>query len=392
MENTPYKFQQVEAKIRELTRTMPLGARLPPERELAESFSCNFLTVRRALKSLVADGSVVRRIGSGTYVAREGAGAAAVPPADARKVGALVDRRSDAYAYRVLQALSEAALARGVNLRTGWVGEFDGSAVAEARRMAAEGCEALVLPWFPHGRAEAVRDFVARSPLPVCLPEPIPGLEKNCFVAAGRFGDRTLRATEALCGYFEALGCARIAFVGPNLVTDPILQKALSAYVCRRARREDEVLCGLVSAGATQMDRLAERWSRWRGDLAVLCYDDEHALRFMIAMHKRGLSAPGDFRVAGFNGTEASAFSDPPLTTVAQDFAGIGSWMLTNALALVAGGSEQSPGNDAARLLVRETCGGSGRLNDVVRSAAAGLELIDAAASAPTASLVASGW
>lgn len=384
VEPSPYKFQQIEVRIRELTRSLPLGARLPPERELAESFDCNFLTVRRALKALVDDGTVVRRIGSGTYVAKKADGAPALPATSARKVGALVDRRSDAYAYRVLQALSEAALSRGVNLRTGWVGEFDDSALLEARRMASEGCEALVLPWFPHERAEAVRTFVARSPLPVCLPEPISGLEKNCFVAPGRFGDRTLRATAALCDYFEALGCARIAFLGPNSATDSILQKALSAYVCHRAEREADVLCGLTPAGAGAMDRLAERWARHRGELAVVCYDDEHALRLMIAMHKRGLSAPGDFRVAGFNGTEASAFSDPPLTTISQDFANIGSWMLANALALVSGGSEQSPGNDAARLLVRETCGGAGRIDAALRAATPGLEIAEASSGVLT--------
>jgi len=40
------------------------------------------------------------------------------------------------------------------------------------------------------------------------------------------------------------------------------------------------------------MDQLAQRWKTFRGDLAIISYDDEHALRFMTAMHKIGLSAP----------------------------------------------------------------------------------------------------
>lgn len=375
MEAPFYKFQRIEVKIRELTQAMPLGARLPPERVLAESFDCSFLTVRRALKALVADGSVVRRIGSGTYVARAPVAAAAEPSREQRKLGALVYRQGDAYAFRVLQALSEEAVGRGVGLKTGWVSEFADEALSEAHRMAANGCEALILPWFPHTEIDAVRAFVAEGPLPVCVPEPIPGLERNCFVSPGKFGDRTLRATASLCAYFEALGCSRIAYLGPASVTDPILQKALSAYIANRSHGA-EALCGLVQPGAREMDRLAERWAAHRGTLAVVSYDDEHALRFMTAMHKRGLTAPDDFRIVGFNDTDASAFSDPPLSTVAQDFSGAGYWMIEHALALSGGECAQSPGTDPTRLIVRETCGGAARIDAAMRAAIPDLELV----------------
>lgn len=371
-------------KLRELMRSMPLGSRLPPERVLAESYGCSFLTVRRAMKALVDDGSVVRRTGSGTYVAREVGVSRVVSLADEpRRLGALVYRQSDAYAYRILQALSEAALRRGVGLRTGWVSGFSGEplqeTLSEARRLAEDGCEALVLPWFPHGEFEAVREFVLQGPLPVCLPEPIPGLERNSFVVPARFGDRTLRATASLCEYFEALGCSRIAYLGPSAVGDPILQKALSAYVAYRSRRGGEVLCGLVEAGGRAMDDLAERWERYRDDLAVVSYDDEHALRFLTAMHKRGLVAPRDYRVVGFNDMDASAFSDPPLSTVAQDFAGAADWMITHGLALARGECAQSPGTDPTRLIVRESCGGVGRLTPELRAAMADLEFVEPA-------------
>ncbi len=357
---------------------MPVGARLPPERVLAESFECSFLTVRRALQALVDDGSVVRRIGSGTYVAREAQPPPPEKPRDQRMLGALVYRQGDAYAYRVLQALSESAAARGVNLRTGWVREFADEALSEAHRMAAEGCEALVLPWFPRKEVEAVRAFVAHGPLPVCLPESLPGLERNCFVEPGKFGDGTLRATASLCGYFEALGCERVAYLGPATVTDSILQKALSAYVANRSQGNGEALCGLVQPGARAMDRLAERWAQHRGDLAVVCYDDEHALRFMTAMHKRGLNAPEDFRIVGFNDTDASAFSDPPLSTVAQDFASAGAWMIEHALALAVGECAQAPGTDPTRLIVRETCGGAGRIDAALRAAVPDIVFLEA--------------
>jgi Transcriptional regulators len=375
VEATPFKHQQVEAKIRQLAQTLPVGARLPAERSLAMSFDCNFLTVRRALKALVDDGTVVRRIGSGTFVARHAApvrsqGRDSSEP----RLGVLVYRNSDAYAYRVLQAVAHAGLDKGVDLRSSWVSNFGEEALTQAKRLANEGCVALVLPWFPYAEVDAVREFVQRSPLPACLPMAIPGLERHCFMEPARFGGATQRATDALCSYFQALGISNIAFLGPDSATDTILQKALSAYACRVSRDGMASICGLVQPGAQSMDLLADRWKNHIGDLAIISYDDEHALRFMTAMHKRGLSAPRDFRIVGFNNTEASAFSDPPLSTIAQNFDDISEWLINNALALARGQVSQSPGCPTSRLIVRGTCGGLSVLDDAFRARLPSLE------------------
>ena len=45
------------------------GFRLPAERDLVEKYHCARMTVRRALQDLEAEGLIVRRHGSGTYVA-----------------------------------------------------------------------------------------------------------------------------------------------------------------------------------------------------------------------------------------------------------------------------------------------------------------------------------
>jgi len=49
--------------------TRPAGTRLPSEHELAERFQVHRNTVRQAVAALVADGLVVARRGSGTFVA-----------------------------------------------------------------------------------------------------------------------------------------------------------------------------------------------------------------------------------------------------------------------------------------------------------------------------------
>jgi DNA-binding LacI/PurR family transcriptional regulator len=359
------KHQRVEAEIRQLTQTLPVGAKLPAERDMAIAYKCNFLTVRKALKQLVNDGTIVRRVGSGTFIARQGA-AEPAPEAAGAQLGIMVHQQSNAYAYRVLQAIAHAGLEQNLVLRSGWVPDFNGGALAQARQFKADGCVALTLPWFPHDRADEVREFVNRCPLPVSLAMPIPGLEKNCFIEPSAFGLNI--GTDDICRYYTAIGQERIAFIGPDARTDVFLQKVLTAYICFMSQNNLPSPCGLVGPGAQSMDQLAERWRPYCGSLAIISYDDEHALRFVTAMHKIGLSAPEDFRIIGFNDTEASRYSDPPLTTVRQSFDYIGRWLLKSALALGDGKICQAARSPRLEILVRSTCGGQEFINDDFKS------------------------
>ncbi|HEY8966571.1 MAG TPA: substrate-binding domain-containing protein [Candidatus Methylacidiphilales bacterium] len=375
MKITQLKYKEVEIEIRQLAQTLPVGSKLPSERDLAISYDCNFLTVRRALKQLVDDGTVVRRIGSGTFVSRH-QGMAEPSRRKEGTIGALLFQRGNAYSYRVLQSIAHAGLEQGVELRSSWVRNFAEDGLNQAQQLKKEGCVALTLPWFPHEIVEEVRTFVQRSPLPVSIAMAIPGLEKNCFEQESIFGSHAIVSTEALCGYYQHLGHRRIAFLGPDLVGDVILQKKLSSYACYTSRHDLQNLCGLVMKGTAAMDNLVERWKRYRGDLAIVSYDDEHALRFMTAMHKTGLAAPDDFAMIGFNDTEASLYSDPPLTTIRQNFDYIGSWLLKSAIALSQGGVSQSSEVSRPQLLIRSTCGGRGKVDAAFRAKIPTLDLI----------------
>lgn len=48
-----------------------VGDRLPSERELADQYDVSRMTLRQAVQTLVDEGILERRVGSGTYVARE---------------------------------------------------------------------------------------------------------------------------------------------------------------------------------------------------------------------------------------------------------------------------------------------------------------------------------
>lgn len=376
VESARFKHQRVEAEIRHLAEAMPVGARLPAERKMAEMYGCNFLTVRRALKQLVEDGVVVRKIGSGTFVARHGAGARATGRAKGGRVGVLVWQGGDAYSSRVMQGIAHEAAGQGVELRSGWVRDYAGDGLAQVKILEQDGCEAIILPWFPHDRSEEVRAFVRACGLPVSLPIVIPGLEGNSFEQQEVFGNSLQVASEQLCAFFYALGHRRIALLGPDLPGDVVLHRLLSAYTCYTSRVNLPNFCGLVRPGPQSMAQLAERWSAFRGDFAVISYDDDHALRFMAAMHTLGLRAPEDFQIIGYGDTEGGVLSDPPLSTVRQDFNYIGRWLIKSALALARGDREQSGSLPRAELLVRATCGGAARIDAALRRQSGNLDIV----------------
>ncbi len=65
-------YRQIEACLRErfLTRPEP-GMRLPPENELASDMGVSIPTLRKAVETLVKEGQLIRRQGSGTFVLAE---------------------------------------------------------------------------------------------------------------------------------------------------------------------------------------------------------------------------------------------------------------------------------------------------------------------------------
>lgn len=63
------KYYGLKRHLTELTRTLPPGSPVPPERTLATEFETSRTTVRQALQELVVEGRLERHQGRGTFVA-----------------------------------------------------------------------------------------------------------------------------------------------------------------------------------------------------------------------------------------------------------------------------------------------------------------------------------
>jgi DNA-binding LacI/PurR family transcriptional regulator len=84
---------------------------------------------------------------------------------------------------------------------------------------------------------------------------------------------------------------------------------------------------------------------------AVAAVDDDVALRLLAAMRERGLSAPGDLAVIGFDDNGYGALVAPALTTVHVDGEAHGRMAARTILGLDLTGLSAAPG----QVVVRES-------------------------------------
>ena len=76
---------------------------------------------------------------------------------------------------------------------------------------------------------------------------------------------------------------------------------------------------------------------------AIFCENDEMAIGAIQAVKQQGLKLPQDISVAGFDDISFAAFSDPPLTTIAQPAEEFGSTAVSLLIDLLDGRLGKAP-------------------------------------------------
>ena len=99
------------------------------------------------------------------------------------------------------------------------------------------------------------------------------------------------------------------------------------------------------------------RLARDESVTAVLAGNDELAIGLMKAFVDAGRSVPGDVSVVGFDDEPFAAMWTPGLTTVAQDFGGLGRRAFDLLESLIRTGSSPRASIDTPQLVLRESAG-----------------------------------
>ncbi|GAA1987423.1 GntR family transcriptional regulator [Catenulispora subtropica] len=330
------------------------GRRLPTEAQLAASFAVSISTVRRAVDELVAEGLVLRRQGSGTFVRDQ-------RPEKVRPtlIGVVVPH-SSFYYPQVLRGVEEVRAAAGARVQLTCSDYDQALELTMLDEMLEAGVDGLLLVPTLSG-PEPAGAYLRRL---TGLPVPAVLMERR----GGSLDD----ATEHVCTHHAAgaydgvrhlasLGHRRIglALRSPSPTAAPVTAGYRQA-VAELGGEPAEFESALEEWGPATADRCLRRL-REAGCTAALCFGDRQAALLVSAARRAGLGVPGDLALVAYD-DEIADIPDVPLTAVAPPKRLIGrtaAELLLNRL--------RNPGQPPRQILlrpgltVRTSCGAADR-------------------------------
>jgi DNA-binding LacI/PurR family transcriptional regulator len=189
-----------------------------------------------------------------------------------------------------------------------------------------------------------------RSSLPVVV------VEGDLSRAALTVGVDQAAGARAATEHLLALGHRAIVHVsGPNDWAEARARVEGWRNAMAGVAQRTEQLVGDWSAasGYAAGVAIAER----RDVSAVFAANDQMALGVLRALHERGWRVPEDISVVGFDDVPEAAYLIPPLTTVRQDFAGVGRRAIEVVTAAIQGEPSSPSPLLAPTLIVRDSTG-----------------------------------
>jgi GntR family transcriptional regulator, arabinose operon transcriptional repressor len=319
------KHEELTQTLLELVTTLQPGERLPSQTELMRRFQVSDRTVLRSLEDLRRDGWIVRRRGSGTFVAdpkeHRPAPVAPHPAPDSRTIAALALSPSPSpFYHRCLEQLGQVVQAAGWSLLCHHARHApDSDDVLPLEALQPRGFVAFNFTLYPVARRLQERGHrtVILGPPPADVYPDVP-----CV-----YGDHD-HGGYLVTRHLLDLGHRRLAYVRffpPSRVT---LQRSFRWRGHERAmdearRRGEEVHCAFLdetTIGPWRRDPslAADYFRRPDAPTALVVWNDSEAIPLLNILQHAGLHVPEDISVAGYDALPEGAQSLPPLTTVDQ--------------------------------------------------------------------------
>ena len=326
---TASRHEQVSRQLRDDVAAGRYGieGRLPSEAQLARRFSVSRPTVARALQSLVEEGVVERRAGSGTFAKLGGSNKHA---ALATRVLALL--MPDLGNTEIFQIIGGeiASLARVHNYSLVWGGSGESKLDTDLHPQHAEElCHQFIDRrvsgvFFAPYELAPLSDEINRRLATMLRDAGVPViLIDRDFVPYPFRSDFDLVGIDNVAGgyilaeHLLKLGCRRLHFVAYSF-SAPTVDARIAGVREALARSRigtdpDWIHIGALDDKSFVLSLLAGQ----RPD-AFICANDHTAARLLRALQQNDVHVPQDIRVVGFDDAKFSTLVSPALTTVRQ--------------------------------------------------------------------------
>ena len=290
------------------------GASLPSEREYQDRFGLSRTTVRRAIQTLVDEGRVVRRAGSGTFVAGTGA-PRGVAFEDAPTMSLIIPTFSNPLYTEMIDGVEQEARRYGLRLLTSQTGySVEGESLQLAAMAEDETIKgAIVVPSTVERATAGALSFVRAGKPLIYLGRWPDGIAADGVTA------NYLTAARVAVEHLIGLGHRDIAYVegAPHLPGFSLLDGYQAALrTARLPQRRDLVrILDLASeeAGKAAVEAMVAEGVAFT---AVFARNDVTAVGVVQALRAAGLRIPGDVSVASVNDSLLARSMSPALSSV----------------------------------------------------------------------------
>ncbi|MBT8438126.1 MAG: GntR family transcriptional regulator [Gammaproteobacteria bacterium] len=346
MDKPEPKHIYAKNKIMEIIRDLEIDDKIPGERVIAKELGISYMTIRKAVESLVTDGVLYKISKKGTFIA---------DPKKAKiktkNIGYFLDSSikegvSSPYYSMIFDALEKEAGKKGYTLMF-----FSGIGEGNSQKTL-EKIDGAIISCFP--RIEDVVQDIKRL-MPVVVIDNSSSDESLPSVIIDNFN-----AVAESINYLCSLGHERIGFI-TGLDDSDIGRNRLAGYQnALRANGIGEDM-DLVYKGdysfKTGADGAEFFLSLDRRPTAIMCANDTMAIGAMKDVSKKGLSIPDDISIIGFDDIYVASHMTPSLTTVAAPVEEIAKHALHILSSLI---NDNEPDNRhitvPGQLVLRDTC------------------------------------
>ena len=306
MNKLTHKYLAAENKIRESIRYCEINSRLPGERILAEELGISYMTVRKAVENLVAEGVLYKIPKKGTFVANP-----KTVHNKTKNIGYFLDKSiqeglTSPYYSLVFNALEKEAAKNGYALLY-FSDISDFNSLKNAKKI-----DGAIVSCFP--RIENIIQEM-NSVVPVVgidnssADKSIPSVTIDNFESVAESVD-----------YLCSLGHKRIGFI-TGLEDSDVGKNRLAGYVSALKRHGIRKNMHLVYKGNYSFEsgtKGADHFlSMDRPPTAIMCANDAMAIGAIREIRRRELNVPDDISVMGFDDIVVASQITPALTTVA---------------------------------------------------------------------------
>lgn len=365
-------LQYIKDKI--MNKELLPGDRLPTEMELAEKFGVSRITSKRALEELRADRMIYRVRGKGSFVAdperMEGTSHKSGEEMDYKKVIEFLIPFSSA-SGGIMDTIKGASR---VVTRKGYILDikYSNGDLEEEKKLLwmsyEKGMGGIIFYPISDRKNLEILNTLSMNEYPmVSIDRYYESIQVSYVVSDNQKGGYDITK------YLLGLGHRKIAFLSDHRIEDATSIRNRYFGYCKALKESGaDIHPELVKNGGLDvMQREAGigilRELLEKGATAFFCINDYVAIFVLQCLKSLEVDVPGEASVAGFDNLDISGIAYTPLTTVGQDMERMGEMAAEYIVdSIEKGKSGYMAKVVPVKIVVRESCGKLGKMQDVL--------------------------